>query len=169
MDWPEQLELECHKTHVGHTDVYGRMLKDRPAAALTTRCISLSNGRYGHPTQNRAISVREAARIQTFPPDFRFFGSLNSMARQVGNAVPVELARVCGLLMIDHFNRCGKTRAAQDGQILGQCRNGRHAWAASETPPSLENGSGSGSASGQVGFRRIRAVPEETELAPTWR
>ncbi len=94
MDWPEQLELECHKTHVGHTDVYGRMLKDRPAPALTTRCISLSNGRYGHPTQNRAISVREAARIQTFPPDFRFLGRQNSMARQVGNAVPVELASV---------------------------------------------------------------------------
>lgn len=104
LDWPRNLELNCHKAHQGHTDVYGRMHKNRPSPALTTRCISLSNGRYGHPTQDRAISVREAARIQTFPDDFHFFGSLNSIARQVGNAVPVELARICGLQIINHFN-----------------------------------------------------------------
>ena len=57
-DWPKELTLACHDGHSGHTDVYGRLHKNRPAAALTTRCISLSNGRYGHPTQNRAISVR---------------------------------------------------------------------------------------------------------------
>lgn len=104
LDWPKKLQLKCHKAHSGHTDVYGRMHKNRPAPALTTRCISLSNGRYGHPVQDRAISVREAARIQTFPHNFHFLGSLNSMARQVGNAVPVELARICGLRIIDHFN-----------------------------------------------------------------
>lgn len=101
--WPPALVLPCHKEHTGHTDVYGRMMKDRPSAALTTRCISLSNGRFGHPTQNRAMSVREAACIQTFPMDFVFHGNLNSMARQVGNAVPVAMARVFGEQVIRHY------------------------------------------------------------------
>lgn len=95
-DWPEHLKLNCHKKYSGHTDVYGRMHKNRPASALTTRCISLSNGRFGHPVQNRAISVREAACLQTFSEDFIFFGNLNSMAQQIGNAVPVLLAKRFG-------------------------------------------------------------------------
>jgi len=65
--------------------------------------ISLSNGRYGHPTQARAISVREAARLQTFDDDFEFLGSINSMARQIGNAVPVQLASVVGRHITEHF------------------------------------------------------------------
>lgn len=111
-DWPEALELDCHKKHPGHTDVYGRVVKHQPSAALTTRCISLSNGRFGHPTQNRAISVREAACIQTFPMDFILQGSLNSMARQVGNAVPVLLANVIGDSIVRHYSQ---TKNAQAG------------------------------------------------------
>lgn len=103
-NWPAEIMLECHRAHVGHTDVYGRLWKDRPASAMTTRCISLSNGRFGHPTQNRAISVREAACLQTFPDDFHFVGSLQSMARQVGNAVPVQLAKIFGEAVISHWN-----------------------------------------------------------------
>ena len=80
----------------GFTDVYGRLSWDAPAPALTTRCISYSNGRFGHPLQNRAISVREAACLQTFPLDFVFTGNLNSQARQVGNAVPPLLAQHFG-------------------------------------------------------------------------
>ncbi len=96
-DWPKELHLECHsKGYRGHTDVYGRMHKDRPASGLTTRCISLSNGRFGHPEQDRAISVREAACIQTFSRNFLFHGNLASMARQVGNAVPPLLAQRFG-------------------------------------------------------------------------
>ena len=104
-DWPDNLTLRCHKDHSGHTDVYGRMSMDRPASALSTRCISLSNGRYGHPTQDRAISVREAARLQTFPDDFHFFGNMASMARQIGNAVPVKLAEAMGNAVNKHFAR----------------------------------------------------------------
>jgi len=106
-DWPEELRLACHTEtgYVGHTDVYGRMKWDGPATGLTTRCISLSNGRYGHPEQHRAISVREAAALQTFPDDFTFFGSLNSQARQIGNAVPVLLAEVFGRYILDHMER----------------------------------------------------------------
>lgn len=104
LDWPEHLVLNCHKSsHTGHTDVYGRMLKNAPSAALTTRCISLSNGRFGHPTQDRAISVREAACLQTFPRGFRFYGSLNAMAKQIGNAVPVLLAKKFGKHLINHL------------------------------------------------------------------
>ena len=106
-DWPKKLQLACHTKsgYSGHTDVYGRMKWDEPATGLTTRCISLSNGRYGHPEQNRAISVREAAALQTFPDDFVFHGSLNSQARQIGNAVPVLLAKVFGQHILEHMER----------------------------------------------------------------
>jgi DNA (cytosine-5)-methyltransferase 1 len=101
-DWPKDLILDCHNNHDGHTDVYGRMHKDRPASALTTRCISLSNGRFGHPEQDRAISVREAALLQTFPDDFVFEGTFHSTAQQVGNAVPVLLAERFGKAIMRH-------------------------------------------------------------------
>ncbi|MBY3201772.1 DNA cytosine methyltransferase [Rhizobium laguerreae] len=102
--WSEHLKLECHVGLKGYTDVYGRMSWDRPSPSLTTRCISLSNGRFGHPEQDRAISVREAACIQTFPHDFEFRGSVNSMARQIGNAVPPKLAEVIGRALIEHVD-----------------------------------------------------------------
>jgi DNA (cytosine-5)-methyltransferase 1 len=101
------LRLKCHtkiqtkdgkKTkYSGHTDVYGRLWWDRPSTGLTTRCNSYSNGRFGHPEQDRALSIREAARIQGFPDTFQFLGSLNEQARQVGNAVPVPLAYAVGI------------------------------------------------------------------------
>jgi len=103
--WPADLLLECHRDHKGHTDVYGRLSWNKPAAGLTTRCISYSNGRFGHPEQNRAISVREAACLQTFPRDFVFFGNLNSTARQVGNAVPPLMARSIGMTVREHVIR----------------------------------------------------------------
>ena len=76
---------------------------DEPTTGLTTRCISLSNGRFGHPEQHRAISIREAAYLQTFPSDFVFKGTLNSMARQIGNAVPVKIAEVFGKHFLNHY------------------------------------------------------------------
>ncbi len=102
-DWPKRLRLDCHEKVTGYSDVYGRMSWDRPASGLTTRCISYSNGRFGHPEQDRAISVREAACLQTFPRDFIFEGSLASMARQIGNAVPVRLARIIGRHVTEHL------------------------------------------------------------------
>ncbi len=96
-EWPDHLVLECHRNgYQGHTDVYGRMFWDKPSPALTGKCNSISNGRYGHPTQNRAISLREAAAIQTFPDDYTFYGSKVSIALQIGNAVPALLGRVLG-------------------------------------------------------------------------
>jgi DNA (cytosine-5)-methyltransferase 1 len=91
--WPKNLWLDCHKEYGGHTDVYGRLAWDRPAAGLTTRCISYSNGRFGHPDQHRAISVREAACLQTFPRNYRFSGKLGARAKQIGNALCVACGR----------------------------------------------------------------------------
>ena len=102
-DWPESLQLECHGGDFkGFSDVYGRMRWDTPASALTTRCISYSNGRFGHPSQDRAISAREAACLQTFPRSFKFTGSRNSVARQIGNAVPVLVAERFGENFVNH-------------------------------------------------------------------
>ena len=112
LDWPVRLQLTCHSTgHDGHTDVYGRLVWDHPASCLTTRCISLSNGRFGHPVQHRALTVREAACLQTFPRSFRFEGTLQSTARQVGNAVPVKLSEAFGLAFAEHVAGVGKARA----------------------------------------------------------
>ena len=99
--WPDELKLQCHMNKKGHTDVYGRLDWDKPSVTLTTKCISLSNGRFGHPTQNRALSAREAAAIQTFPDDFTFVGSVWEKGRQIGNAVPVLFAKELGKQIIE--------------------------------------------------------------------
>ncbi len=105
--WPENLILDCHKNNYnGHTDVYGRMWWERPAPALTCKCHSLSNGRYGHPEQDRAISLREAAALQTFPDHYIFYGNSKAViGNQIGNAVPVRLAKIIGA----EFLRCAST------------------------------------------------------------
>lgn len=90
--WPSKFVLECHKTHDGHPDVYGRLRWDAPAPTLTTKCTSLSNGRYGHPEQLRAISAREAAALQSFDDGYMFYGGIRQITRQIGNAVPPLLA-----------------------------------------------------------------------------
>lgn len=94
--WPDKLKLSCHKKLKGFTDVYGRMFWDKPAPTLTTKCISYSNGRYGHPEQNRAISLREAACLQSFPEKYIFYGNQVTVAKHIGNAVPPALARFFG-------------------------------------------------------------------------
>ena len=105
-DWPTELVPNCHRSgFAGYTDVYGRLRWDAPAPALTTRCISYSNGRFGHPEQHRAISVREAACLQTFPISFSLTGNLNAQARQVGNAVPTVLAQRFGEHVLRRFGQ----------------------------------------------------------------
>ena len=111
-DLPKELVPPCHKFgFTGFSDVYGRLRWDAPAPALTTRCISFSNGRFGHPQQDRAISVREAALLQTFPMDFVFTGSLTAQARQVGNAVPALLAKRFGDYVLEEVASAVKSRA----------------------------------------------------------
>lgn len=100
-EWPEELKLECHKKESGASfgSVYGRMRWDEPSPTITTQCTGLGNGRFGHPSQDRAITPREAALLQTFPMSYRFIEdeesvSLTKAARYIGNAVPPKLGEV---------------------------------------------------------------------------
>ena len=86
--------LPCHKNHNGHKDVYGRIDPRKPGPTMTTACTNPSKGRFVHPTEHHGITVRHAARFQTFPDNFIFYGGITSASRQIGNAVPVELAKV---------------------------------------------------------------------------
>ncbi len=85
---PPELELKCHKGKKGFPDVYGRMHWSQVAPTLTTGCTDVTRGRFMHPRDNRAISLREAARLQTFPDDYQFAGNSGQIATQIGNAVP---------------------------------------------------------------------------------
>ena len=90
----EELQLDCYRDHEGHTDVYSRMYWDKPSPAITTKFRYTSTGRYTHPEQNRGISLREGATIQSFPLDYVFHSkSQNEIARMIGNAVPPILAQ----------------------------------------------------------------------------
>lgn len=104
---PEHLQLACHKKGTGYNDVYGRMDPSRPANTLTTGCTNFTKGRYAHPTANRAITPREAARLQTFPDTYKFVGSFDQISIQIGNAVPVGLAEV----FAQYFNHLKHTNA----------------------------------------------------------
>lgn len=105
LDWPADLQLNCHKNFIGHTDVYGRMYWNKVAPTLTVKCFSISNGRFAHPEQNRAISLREAAAIQTFSDTYVFEGTLQEIGKQIGNAVPVRLAQVLGQYILNEHNQ----------------------------------------------------------------
>jgi DNA (cytosine-5)-methyltransferase 1 len=85
--------LPCHKSHIGHHDVYGRIDPWQPAPTMTTACINPSKGRFVHPTEHHGITLRQAARLQTFPDWFNFEGGIMAGGVQVGNAVPVNLAK----------------------------------------------------------------------------
>ena len=89
---PKKYWLKCHLNHKGHRDVYGRLWWDRPAPTVTSGCLSASKGRYIHPSQDRTITAREAARLQGFSDNFVFYGTLTSVARQIGNSLPPPLA-----------------------------------------------------------------------------
>lgn len=81
--------LPCHKEHNGHKDVYGRIDPKRPSPTMTAACINPSKGRFVHPTKPHGITLRHAARLQSFPDGFVFKGGLMAGGSQVGNAVPV--------------------------------------------------------------------------------
>ena len=111
-DWPDRLKLECHKNLSGSEfhDVYGRMKWDGQAPTLTTHCTGLGNGRFGHPEQDRAISLREAAILQSFPPKYKFDIrndnnklTLADYQRHIGNAVPVALGQAIAKSIKQHL------------------------------------------------------------------
>ena len=99
-----ELQLECHKKeNVSYTDTYGVISLDRPAPTITSGCTIISKGRYGHPTQNRGLSVREAARLQSFDDKFIFVGNIGEMSLQIGNAVPPKLAQASAKEIIKYM------------------------------------------------------------------
>lgn len=117
-DWPSDLVADCHKKKSGETypSVYGRMTWQNPAPTMTTQFFGFGNGRFGHPEQNRAISLREGAILQSFPPDYEFVvpgGQVcqKSIGRLIGNAVPVTLGKVIGASLLSHVSEA--TRRAR--------------------------------------------------------
>ncbi len=110
-DWDESLLAACHRKSSGQTypSVYGRMEWDRPAPTITTQCFGFGNGRFGHPEQDRAISLREAAILQTFPADYKFLEPgepvrFSKLGRLIGNAVPVRLGEVVARSLREHVD-----------------------------------------------------------------
>lgn len=108
-DWPEDLRSKCHQRVTGQTypGVYGRMDWNRPSPTITTQCYGYGNGRFGHPEQDRAITLREAAMIQTFPESYKFVKlssevRFNRLGRLIGNAVPVRLGEEISKALIKH-------------------------------------------------------------------
>ncbi len=97
-----ELQLECYKNYDGHSDVYGRLYWNRPSPTLTTKFYSLSNGRYGHPEQDRALILIEEAVIQSFHPDYKFMASSQGInGKLIGNAVPPKLAEQIAFAIIN--------------------------------------------------------------------
>lgn len=95
---PEELKMDCHKAMDDSgtnswPDVLGRLDRNKPAPTITCGCNSVTKGRYTHYSSDRGITMREAARLQSFPDDFRFFGGQKEIARQIGNSVPPLLAK----------------------------------------------------------------------------
>jgi DNA (cytosine-5)-methyltransferase 1 len=106
--WPQELMLPSRKErdYSGHTDVYSRLWWDKPSSTLTTKFQSISNGRFGHPVQNRALSILEGLLVQTFPENYQLFEkAITIRARQIGNAVPVKLAEAYAKKVIEDINQ----------------------------------------------------------------
>lgn len=113
-DWPEELRCDCHRRETGRTyaSVYGRMRWNQVGPTITTQFYCYGTGRYGHPEQDRALSLREGALLQTFPMNYDFINpdvpfSFKDIARHIGNAVPVRLGTVIGMTIINHLNMNG--------------------------------------------------------------
>lgn len=108
-DWDVALRAKCHKKKRGSTypSVYGRMDWDEPAPTITTQFFGYGNGRFGHPEQNRAISLREGAILQSFPDDYKFVPPgervyKKVVGRMIGNSVPPALGEVIGHIIRKH-------------------------------------------------------------------
>lgn len=116
-DWPEDLRATCHVKETGETypSVYGRMSWDGSAPTITTQCFGYGNGRFGHPDQDRAITLREAAVLQSFPLSYSFVPSdthvsFDKVGMLIGNAVPPKLAEAIGLTVAAHLSAAMATK-----------------------------------------------------------
>ena len=104
-----ELQINAYKKPEGDTsfsDTYGRMVWNKPAPTITTKFFSISNGRFAHPEENRGLSLREGATLQTFPKNYRFFGNSTAhIARMIGNAVPPLYAKQVGSAIMKHHEK----------------------------------------------------------------
>jgi len=121
-DWPEELKLECHKTEKGssYASVYGRMNWDELSPTITTQYIGYGTGRFGHPEQDRALTIREGAILQSFPATYAFVRDdeevqIQNIARHIGNAVPPRLGEVIGLSIQQHIKKRKYIRRLSNG------------------------------------------------------
>ena len=112
-DWPDEIVAPCHKKEGGRSwpSVYGRMKWNEPSPTITTQFYRYGTGRFGHPEQDRALSLREGAILQSFPPDYEFVRpddpvEITPVGRLIGNAVPVLLARVIARSIKVHLEEC---------------------------------------------------------------
>lgn len=128
-DWDATLRANCHVKETGQTypSVYGRMEWDAPAPTITTQCFGFGNGRFGHPEQHRAITLREAAILQTFPRTYRFAADgetvkFSVMGRLIGNAVPVRIGEVIAKSLVQHVCDIMQSANATPGQAAGHIR-----------------------------------------------
>ncbi|MCP1927712.1 DNA cytosine methyltransferase [Bradyrhizobium elkanii] len=108
-EWPKNMRAACHTTESGRTypSVYGRMSWDKPAPTITTQFYGFGNGRFGHPEQDRAITLREGSLLQSFPKSFKFAAegsrvNFRAIGRLIGNAVPPALGQAIGKAIVDH-------------------------------------------------------------------
>ncbi len=116
-DWDSDLICPCHakKSGSSYGSVYGRMSWDAPSPTITTQFFNYGSGRFGHPEQLRALSLREGAILQSFPDDYVFTSPtepilFKNIATHIGNAVPVRLGEVIGLSILEHIKRCSVDR-----------------------------------------------------------
>lgn len=119
-DWDSGLVATCHQDNKGKSfpGVYGRMEWDKPAPTITTQFYGFGNGRFGHPEQDRALSLREGAMLQTFPAKYRFVKTggtihMTAVGRLIGNAVPVRLGQVIGESLTAHVAGLAGIRKAR--------------------------------------------------------
>lgn len=119
-DWPQELVARCHTKKAGrkYLSVYGRMKYDEPAPTLTTQFYGFGSGRFGHPSQDRGLSLREGALLQGFPLDYAFVPDdqpvrFKALGRMIGNAVPVDLGRVIGESIVEHVKQHRSSFAAR--------------------------------------------------------
>lgn len=128
-DWPERLVAECHRRETGRTypGVYGRMTWDDPSPTITTQFYGFGNGRFGHPEQDRAISLREGAILQGFPRDYVFVPKGNPthfkvLGRMIGNAVPVVLGEVIGRSISAHLGSKAERKDQKERGVTDAAR-----------------------------------------------
>jgi DNA (cytosine-5)-methyltransferase 1 len=129
-EWPEELRAPCHRKPSGSTfrNVYARMTWDEPSPTITTMSYNFGTGRFGHPEQDRALTLREAANLQSFPPDYQFVAQEDPvqfapLGRLIGNAVPPRLAKAIGTAIVEHVKASvRRSTGATDAQRTSPAR-----------------------------------------------